>query len=67
VRALGLQNARVACITLEYKGVEIVFNAELLRTRHTDSRQFTIPMSIREKYGIAPGAGVKVKKIEVIS
>jgi bifunctional DNA-binding transcriptional regulator/antitoxin component of YhaV-PrlF toxin-antitoxin module len=66
VRALGLQDARVARITLEYNGVEIVFNAELLRTRHTDSRQFTIPMSIREKYGIAPGAWVKVKKIEAI-
>ena len=64
VRALGLQNARIAYITLEYKGAEIVFNAELLRTRHTVSRQFTIPKSVRDKYGIAPGAWVKVKKIE---
>jgi len=38
----------------------------LLRTRHTDSRQFTIPKSAREKYGILPGATVKVKKIEAI-
>jgi bifunctional DNA-binding transcriptional regulator/antitoxin component of YhaV-PrlF toxin-antitoxin module len=66
VRALRLQNARIACITLEYKGAEIVFNAELLRTRHTDSRQFTIPKSVRDKYGIAPGAWVKVKKIEAV-
>jgi len=56
----------VACITLEYKGVEIVFNAELLKTRRTDARLFTIPISIREKYGIAPGARVKVKKIETV-
>jgi bifunctional DNA-binding transcriptional regulator/antitoxin component of YhaV-PrlF toxin-antitoxin module len=66
VRTLRLQNARIACITLEYKGVEIVFNAELLRTRHTVSRQFTIPKSVRDKYGIAPGAWVKVKKIEAV-
>jgi len=66
VRALRLQNARIACITLEYKGVEIMFNAELLRTRHTVSRQFTIPKSVRDKYGIAPGAWVKVKKIEAV-
>ena len=56
----------MACITLEYKGVEIVFNAELLKTRRTDARLFTIPISIREKYGIAPGARVKVKKIETV-
>jgi bifunctional DNA-binding transcriptional regulator/antitoxin component of YhaV-PrlF toxin-antitoxin module len=67
VRALRLRRARVACITLEYNGVEIVFNAALLKTRRTDARLFTIPISIREKYGIAPGARVKVKKIEVVS
>lgn len=67
VRVLRLRRARVACITLEYNGAEIVFDAALLRARHTDARQFTIPMSIGEKYGIAPGARVKVKKIEVIS
>lgn len=66
VRTLGLQNARIACIMLEYKSVDITFNAELLKTRHTDSRQFTIPKSIRDKYGITPGAKVKVKKIEAI-
>jgi len=51
VRALRLRRARVACITLEYIGVEIVFNAALLRARRTDARLFTIPMSIRGSTG----------------
>jgi len=66
VRALGLQEARSARITLEYGEKELTIDVRLLRTRHTDSRQFTIPKSAREKYGILPGATVKVKKIEAI-
>jgi bifunctional DNA-binding transcriptional regulator/antitoxin component of YhaV-PrlF toxin-antitoxin module len=66
VRALGLQEARYARITLEYSGEELTIDAELIRTHHTDSRQFTIPKSARERYGILPGATVKVKKIEAI-
>jgi len=66
VRALGLQEARYARITLEYSGEELTIDAELIRTHHTNSRQFTIPKSAREKYGILPGATVKVKKIEAI-
>ncbi|RLF06647.1 MAG: AbrB/MazE/SpoVT family DNA-binding domain-containing protein [Thermoprotei archaeon] len=64
VRALGLRNARAVRVTLEYGGEEFSLEARLLRTRYTDSRQFTIPRSIREKYGVFPGAVVKVKKIE---
>lgn len=66
VRALGLQEARGARITLEYGEKELTIDVRLLRTRHTDSRQFTIPKSVREKYGILPGTTVKVKKIEAV-
>ncbi len=66
VRALGLQEARVARITLEYEGQELTIDVRLLKTRHTDSRQFTIPKSARDKYGILPGAVVKVIKIEAV-
>jgi len=66
VKALNLRDARKARITLEHGGVEFVVEAKLLRTRHTDSRQFTIPKGIRDKYGILPGAVVKVKKIEPV-
>ena len=36
---------------------------KLLKTRHTDSRQFTIPKDIRDKYDIRPGD--KITIIEV--
>lgn len=64
VRALGLQDARAARVTLEYKDQEISIDVKLLKTRHTDSRQFTIPKSSREKYGILPGSLIKIKRIE---
>ncbi|MCS7104452.1 MAG: AbrB/MazE/SpoVT family DNA-binding domain-containing protein [Thermofilaceae archaeon] len=64
VKTLNLRDARDARITLEYGGKELSINVKLLRTRHTDSRQFTIPKSLRDECGITPGSIVKVKKIE---
>ncbi|RLE70496.1 MAG: AbrB/MazE/SpoVT family DNA-binding domain-containing protein [Thermoprotei archaeon] len=64
VRALGLREARRARVTLEYEGTEFSIDVKLLRTRYTDSRQFTIPREARERYGLKPGLTVKVKKIE---
>jgi hypothetical protein len=53
VRALGIEGAKYADVVIKYgdKVIE-VRNAKLLRTRHTASRQFTIPREIREKYGV---------------
>ncbi len=64
VRALGLTHLRFADVELEYKGFVIELRGvRLLRTRHTDSRQFTIPRSVRELYGIGPGDVVKILSI----
>ncbi|ADN51510.1 AbrB/MazE/SpoVT family DNA-binding domain-containing protein [Vulcanisaeta distributa] len=64
VRALGITHLRFADVELEYKGFVIELKGvKLLRTRHTDSRQFTIPRSVRELYGIGPGDVVKILTI----
>ncbi|MCG2864218.1 MAG: AbrB/MazE/SpoVT family DNA-binding domain-containing protein [Vulcanisaeta sp.] len=64
VRALGISGLRYAVITLSYNGVVITLNGvKLLRTKHTDSRQFTIPREVREKYGIKPGDEVEILDI----
>ncbi len=39
-------------------------NVRLLRTRHTDSRQFTIPRDVRKLYGIGPSDIIKILSIE---
>jgi bifunctional DNA-binding transcriptional regulator/antitoxin component of YhaV-PrlF toxin-antitoxin module len=55
VRSLGLDRVRYADIIMEYNGQKIELgNVRLLKTRHTDSRQFTIPREVRERYGIKP-------------
>ncbi|BDR93433.1 AbrB/MazE/SpoVT family DNA-binding domain-containing protein [Vulcanisaeta souniana] len=65
VRALGLSNHRFVNIELEYKGFMIELrNVRLLRTRHTDSRQFTIPRDVRKLYGIGPSDIIKILSIE---
>ncbi len=64
VRTLGISNWRYADIVIRYnEQLIIIKNARLLRTRHTDSRQFTIPKEIREKYGIKPGDEIEVVDI----
>ncbi|MEM1910141.1 MAG: AbrB/MazE/SpoVT family DNA-binding domain-containing protein [Thermofilaceae archaeon] len=64
VKALNLRDVKRARITLEHMGLEVIVEVKLLRTRHTDSRQFTIPKSARDRYGISPGSMVKIKSIE---
>jgi len=64
VRTLGISSWRYADIVIKYNDQIITIkNARLLRTRHTDSRQFTIPKEIREKYGIRPGDEIEVLEI----
>ncbi|WP_243665947.1 AbrB/MazE/SpoVT family DNA-binding domain-containing protein [Vulcanisaeta sp. JCM 16159] len=64
VKALGITQLKFADIEIEYKGFVIkLSNVRLLRTRHTNSRQFTIPRRIRELYGVGPGDVVKVLSI----
>lgn len=67
VRSLKLQEAYSALVTLEYGGIEFTLKVKLLKTRRTDSRQFTIPREVREKYDILPGSRIKVKRIEAIA
>ena len=55
VRYLGLDRVKYVDVIMEYNGQKIeISNVKLLRTRHTASRQFTIPREVRERYGIRP-------------
>jgi len=55
VRALGIEGVRYADVVIRHGNVVTVLKrVKLLRTRHTASRQFTIPREVREKYGIKP-------------
>ena len=52
-RSLGLDKVKYVDVVMEYNGYKIeINNVRLLRTRHTASRQFTIPREVREKFGI---------------
>ena len=54
-RSLGLDKVKYVDVVMEYNGYKIeINNVRLLRTRHTSSRQFTIPREVREKFGIKP-------------
>ena len=67
VRSLGIQGATYARITMRFKGREIVLDkVKLLRTKHTDSRQFTIPKSVRDEFEIRPGDKIQIVGIEAI-
>ncbi|KUO91648.1 MAG: AbrB family transcriptional regulator [Thermocladium sp. ECH_B] len=64
VRLLNVIHVRYVDLVVEHKGIKIeMHGVKLLKTRHTDSRQFTIPKDIRDKYGIQPGD--KITIIEV--
>ncbi len=64
VKALNIENATYASITIEYFGQKIMLErVKLLRTRNTASRQFTIPREVREKYGIKPLDEIKIESI----
>ena len=55
VRTLGLDKVKYVDVVMEYNGYKIeINNVRLLRTRHTASRQFTIPREVRERFGIRP-------------
>jgi len=64
VRTLGISNWRYADIVIRHRdNIITIRNARLLRTRHTDSRQFTIPKDVRDRYGIKPGDEIEVLEI----
>jgi len=55
VRALGIEGVRYADVVIRHGNVVTVLKrVKLLRTKHTASRQFTIPKGVREEYGIKP-------------
>jgi len=64
VRMLGISQLKYADITIRF-GDKVIHlkGVRLLRTRHTDSRQFTITRNIREKYNINPGDEVEILEI----
>ncbi|WP_054853496.1 AbrB/MazE/SpoVT family DNA-binding domain-containing protein [Vulcanisaeta distributa] len=65
VRVLGISGLKYAVVTISYNGVPITIKGvKLLRTKHTDSRQFTIPRDVREAYGIRPGDEVEIIDIK---
>ncbi|WP_291766266.1 AbrB/MazE/SpoVT family DNA-binding domain-containing protein [Caldivirga sp. UBA161] len=67
VRVLDIANLRYANITFRFNNItETIEGARLLRTRHTDSRQFTIPKELRERYGIRPGDYIEIISIKPI-
>ncbi|OYT61631.1 MAG: AbrB family transcriptional regulator [Thermofilum sp. ex4484_15] len=68
VKRLKLGGASYARITIAYQGRKIVIDrAKLLRTRHTFSRQFTLPKRIRMETGIKPGDILEVLDIRAVS
>ena len=65
VRVLGISGLKYAVITISYNGVSITIKGvKLLRTKHTDSRQFTIPREVREAYGIKPLDEIEILDIK---
>ena len=60
VRSLNLENVSEAYISFRHGENVVKIKARLLKTRHTDSRQFTIPKGIRERYQINPGDEVEI-------
>lgn len=67
VRSLRIQGATYAKIVMKIKDKEVVLDkVKLLRTRHTDSRQFTIPKSVRDRFEVKPGDKIQILSIEAI-
>lgn len=63
VRKLGLQDLKFAVVKVRINGNEHTLRVRLLRTKYTDSRQFTIPKELREKYKLTAGAVIDVVEI----
>ncbi|RLE64907.1 MAG: AbrB/MazE/SpoVT family DNA-binding domain-containing protein, partial [Thermoprotei archaeon] len=56
IKSLGIEEATYASLKILYKGNEIsIERAKLLRTRHTASRQFTVPRDLRVEFKMKPG------------
>lgn len=66
VRRLNLEKTLKAQITIRYGGQEYSFTARLLKTKYTDSRQFTIPKELREKTSLPPGSEIEVIEIKPV-
>ncbi len=64
VRALGIEGADYADVIIRFNDKLIeIRNVKLLRTRHTASRQFTIPREVREEYGVGPLDEVEIVQV----
>lgn len=63
VRRLGIQNTRFAVVKIRFNGQEHAIQVRLLRTKYTDSRQFTIPKDVREKHKLKAGTMIEVVDI----
>ncbi len=64
VRLLNMVHVRYVDMVIQHKGDRIeLHGVKLLRTRHTDSRQFTIPKEIRDKFRIQPGDKIVIVEI----
>ena len=65
-RALKLTDAVYSKIKFEYNNQTYDIEVKLLRTKYTDSRQFTIPKEIRTRIGLLPGKKIKILDIRKI-
>uniref|UniRef100_A0A7J3X4X7 AbrB/MazE/SpoVT family DNA-binding domain-containing protein n=1 Tax=Thermofilum pendens TaxID=2269 RepID=A0A7J3X4X7_THEPE len=63
VRNLGIQNLRYAVVRVRIHDSEYTLHVKLLRTKYTDSRQFTIPKEIREKHRLSANSEVEILDI----
>jgi len=63
VRKLGIQNLRYAVVRIRIQDSVYTLHVKLLRTKYTDSRQFTIPKEIREKHGLSTNSEVEILDI----
>ncbi len=66
IRSLGLADATYSKIKFEYNNKTYDIEVKLLRTKYTDSRQFTIPKDIRTKIGLLPGNMIKILDIRKV-
>ncbi|MEZ0345012.1 MAG: AbrB/MazE/SpoVT family DNA-binding domain-containing protein [Infirmifilum sp.] len=66
VRKLNLQKAVKVEVKIRFGGAEHSFSVHLLKTKYTDSRQFTIPKELREKISLLPGSEIEVVEIRAI-
>jgi len=66
VRSLGIEGAKRARVTFEYEGAVETVEVNLLKTRYTSSRQFTIPKEVRAKLNLKPDDEIRIIDIKAI-